>query len=236
MATFISLTNLVLRRINEVTIDETEFLSAKNIQALAKDAVNIAIREILHDAQEWPFTLETEVQTCTVGTGVYSLPADASNVDWDSFYLKKLTATNNVPTKLEPISYTNYLLSYRPTEELSAESGRTTPYFVYQTQDLKFGLTPIPDQAYEVEYKYWKYPSDLTASSDECIIPDRFKDVIVDGAMMHLMLFRSNEQAFALYQNRFQMGIRMMRRLLQDEPIDITSTYVHRPIYFPRLI
>lgn len=234
MATYLSLANELLRRINEVTMDETEFPTAGNIQALAKDAVNIAIREILHDAQEWPFTLETEIQTCTIGTGVYSLPADASSVDWDSFYLKKLTATDNLPFKLEPITYNLYLSRYRPEEDTSGTGGRTTPYFVYQTQDLKFGVTPIPDQAYEIEYKYWKFPTELTNATDVCIIPDRFKDVIIDGAQMYLMMFRSNEQAASIFQNKFQQGIRTMRRLLQDEPLFVTSTFISKTAYSPR--
>ena len=55
MSTFINLTNELLRRLNEVQIDESSFASAKNVQALAKDAINSAIRQTLQDAQEWPF-------------------------------------------------------------------------------------------------------------------------------------------------------------------------------------
>ena len=65
MATYLSLTNELLRRLNEVTMDSTDFPNAKNIQALAKDAINNAIREVLHSAQEWPFTLTTYTQTLT---------------------------------------------------------------------------------------------------------------------------------------------------------------------------
>lgn len=51
--TYLQLTNELLRRLNEVVMDATDFATARNIQALAKDAVNSAIREILHSAQEW---------------------------------------------------------------------------------------------------------------------------------------------------------------------------------------
>ena len=54
MATYLDLTNELLRRLNEVQMDSTDFATARNVQALAKDAINASIREILHSAQEWP--------------------------------------------------------------------------------------------------------------------------------------------------------------------------------------
>jgi hypothetical protein len=63
MATFINLTNELLRRLNEVQITESEFTSVKNVQALAKDSINSSIRQMMQDAQEWPFALTTTTQT-----------------------------------------------------------------------------------------------------------------------------------------------------------------------------
>jgi len=51
MATYINLVNELLRRLNEVEISEADFTTTKNVQSLAKDAVNSSIREILQDAQ-----------------------------------------------------------------------------------------------------------------------------------------------------------------------------------------
>ncbi len=85
MATYLSLTNELLRRINEVEMDSTTFETARNIQALAKDAINASVREILNQGQEWPFLIVTYPQTATIGTAEYAFPADCSSVDWDSF-------------------------------------------------------------------------------------------------------------------------------------------------------
>ncbi|MAO19229.1 MAG: hypothetical protein CMJ25_00635 [Phycisphaerae bacterium] len=68
MATYINLVNELLRRLNEVQIDLANFGTTKNVQSLAKDAVNSSIREILQEAQEWPFTLVTYEHTLEVGT------------------------------------------------------------------------------------------------------------------------------------------------------------------------
>ena len=85
MATYITLVNELLRRLNEVTINAADFDSVRNIQSIAKDAVNSSVREILQEAQEWPFTLVTYNQQLTAGVGVYDFPSDYSKADWETF-------------------------------------------------------------------------------------------------------------------------------------------------------
>jgi hypothetical protein len=226
MANYISLVNQALRRVNEVELDigGDGFSDARNLQALAKDAINSSVRELLQNAQEWPFTLTTYTQTLTAGTGVYDFAPDASKVDWDTLYLKRLSSKGNVPNKLPVLTYEDYIRHHRSNEDVSGVDGYSTPVTAYQTEDTKFGLTPLPDDAYEVEYRYWSYPADMTTYSDVCIVPDRFNTVIVDGAVMYLMRFRANEQSAALHQQKFEDGIANMRRLLLDAPLYITST------------
>jgi hypothetical protein len=202
MATYLALVNELLRRINETTLDTAGdgFGDARNLQAIAKDAINSSTREILQ----------------------------VSQVDWDTFYLKKLTSADNEPKLLPVIKYEDYLRYHRPQEDSSGASGRTVPTTVYQTQERKFGVTPVPDAAYEIEYRYWSFPSDLVAFDDTSIIPDRFKHVLIDGAMMYMMIFRSNEQSAALHKQKFDDGIDTMRRLLLDEPRYVSSTIISR--------
>lgn len=225
MATYISLTNELLQRMGEVQIDSSEFPNARNIQALAKTAINSSVREILHVAQEWPFTLQTYTQTMTVGQSVYDLPADVSSVDWESFYLKTLDNINQ-PARLDTMTYVDYISKHRPQDDINGAAGYAVPRAIYQTQDLKFGVTPLPDRAYEIEYKYWSFPANLSAATDVCIIPDRFSSVVLDGAMVYMMIYRSNEQSASIHQARFDQGIKTMRRLYLDEPLYVTSTAV----------
>lgn len=226
MANYVELVNQALRRVNEVELDigGDGFSDARNLQGLAKDAVNSSIREILQHAQEWPFTLKTYTQTLTAGTGEYDFASDASKVDWDTFYLKRLSSKSNSPAKLPVITYEDYLRYYRANEDVGGTDARTTPAMVYQTEDLKFGVTPLPDDAYEIEYRYWSYPSDLSAYDDISIIPDRYNTVVTDGAVMYLLRFRANEQGAALHQQKFEKGMDDMRRLLLKSPLYLTST------------
>jgi len=225
MATYISLTNELLRRLNEVTIPDEDFAGVRNIQALAKDAINNSVRHIIQIAQEWPFTLTTYMQTMTVGVREYDMPSDFSSVDWESFYLKRNDNFANEAKQLPVISYNEYIKNHRPSDD----NGTTgTPSLIYQTQDGKFGVSPNPDQAYEVEYKYFVFPSSMSTKDDVCIVPDRFSHVVIDGAMMYMMRFRSNEQSAQLHRKEFEDGIKTMRRVLIDDYMTLRSTVVVR--------
>ena len=231
--TYISLCNELLRRINEVTFATSGdgFSTAKNIQAIAKDAVNNAIREILQDGHQFPFLKTTTTQTMTAGTGTYDFPSDLASVDWDTLYIKELSSASNTPMALPTISFDVYTQKYRAVEDAAGTSGRAAPTLVYQTAEEKFGVYPLPDAAYVIEYVYYKFPDDLSAFDDTMIVPDRFKYIIIDGAMVYMMRFRSNEQSAQIHQQKFDEGIKSMRRLLLDDPISIRSTMITRPHY-----
>lgn len=230
MSTFVQLTNELLRRLNEVPLDTAGdgFDTVRNVQSAAKDAINSSLREIYQNGQEWPFLRNTYTQTLTAGTREYNLPSGYSSVDWETFYIKKLSSKSNSPKVLRPISYEEYLTKYRPLDDNGDASGITTPEIVYQTFGDTFGVTPVPDAAYEVEYIYWNIPSSLSAYDDTCVIPERFNHVIIDGAMAYMMYFRSNEQSANMHQQKFDSGIRSMKRVLLDDELSLRSTVIER--------
>ena len=230
MATYVVLTNQLLIRLNEVTLDTAGdgFTTVRNVQALAKDAINNSIRNIIQTGQEFPFLKTTNTQTLAAGTRQYSFPDDYSSADWETFYIKKLTSVDNTPMHLPSITYDEYIQKYRHFDDTGDATGISAPTLIYQTNEEKFGLTPIPDNSYEIEYVYWKFPSDLSAFNDTSVIPDRFNHVVIDGAMMYMMRFRSNEQSAAMHQQNFEDGIKAMRRVLVDEQLRVRSTVVDR--------
>ena len=230
MATYVVLTNQLLTRLNEVTLDTAGdgFTTVRNVQALAKDVINNSIRNIIQTGQEFPFLKTTNTQTLSAGTRQYSFPDDYSSADWETFYIKKLTSVDNTPMHLPSITYDEYIQKYRHFDDTGDSTGISAPTLIYQTNEEKFGLTPIPDNSYEIEYVYWKFPSDLSAFNDTSVIPDRFNHVVIDGAMMYMMRFRSNEQSAAMHQQNFEDGIKAMRRVLVDEQLRVRSTVVDR--------
>ena len=228
MVTYVSLTNELLRRLNEVPLDIAGdgFDTVRNVQALAKDSVNSSIRLILQDGREWHFLKKTYTQTLSAGTRTYSFPTDTSTVDWDSFYLKKTSGIGNTPRKLGTLTFEDYTQNYRVTDDNDTGSGLSAPTSAYQTLEEKFGVTPVPNNSYEVDYVYWSFPSDMLVYNDECAIPERFKHVILDGAMMIMMRFISNDQSASVHQNNFEQGIKTMRRLTTDDELYLRSTVI----------
>ena len=227
-----------MRRLNEVPLNTTGdgFSTAKNVQAIAKDAINNSIREILQDGHQFPFLKTTTTQTLTAGTGTYDLPTDMASVDWETFYLQALSSAGNTARSLPTIPFEEYVRIYKAIEENSGTGARTSPDLVYQTSEEKFGVTPLPDAAYVIEYVYYKFPADLSAFDDEMIIPDRFKYIIIDGAMVYMMRFRSNEQSAQIHQAKFQEGIKSMRRLLLDDPLFVRSSMINRPKFTSQML
>ena len=227
MSNYVTLVNKLLLRLNEVTLDTggDGFDTVRGVQALAKDSVNNSIREIFQEAQEWPFLKQTYTQTLTTGTREYAYPADYSSVDIETFYLKKNESLNSDPSHLTVINYDDYIQNFRSLDDNGQEG---VPLRIYQTYEEKFGVSPTPDGAYEIEYVYWSFPPDLVSFDDNCVIPSRFDAVIVDGAMMYMMRFRSNDQSAMVHQQKFVEEIKRMRRVLLDDPTFIRSTVILR--------
>ena len=63
MATFLSLTNSVLARMNEVQLTSSNFTTARGIQIQAQNAVNEAIRYINQREFNYPFNHSTQTET-----------------------------------------------------------------------------------------------------------------------------------------------------------------------------
>jgi hypothetical protein len=88
---------------------------------------------------------------------------------------------------------------------------------------LEYGIVNAPDQAYTLVYEYYQVPVDLSAYSDAPTIPERFRHVIIDGAMLYAYLFRSNEQAANLAKSKFDDGVKRMRTMLVNRYVNMRS-------------
>ena len=73
-STYIDLSNKTLRRLNEVEIPVSDFLTVRGVQALVKDAVRAAIAKINQAEFEWPFNAAEFTQTLVAGQSEYTWP------------------------------------------------------------------------------------------------------------------------------------------------------------------
>lgn len=211
---FLGLVNDVNRRLNEVELTSSNFASATGFYGQAKDAVNSAILDINQQQFEWPFNFVDQEETLVVGTTRYAFPDDCRSVDMDSFRIK-FNDTLDVDTiKLQIISYEDYLERYVDQEYNTDTSLQGPPEFVFRAPNLQFGVVPAPDKAYELVYEYYRTSVELLNATDVPNIPEIYRHVIIDGAMYHAYMFRSNEQAAVLAKDKFEKGIKNMRTIL----------------------
>lgn len=223
---YLGLTNEVNRRLNEVELTSSNFPTATGFYAHIKDAVNASIRDINHTHYEWPFNHVLAEETLTVGTTRYAFPSDASTIDFDTFRIKEDATLGNDTVRLGIISYDDYLQRYVNQEYSSDTSKLDVPSGVFQAPSLEWGVVPAPNQAYEIAYEYYRIPVDLSSATDVPSIPERFKQVILDGAMYHAYMFRSNEQAANIAKSKFEEGIKKMRIILINKYVYMQSTAI----------
>jgi hypothetical protein len=224
--TFLDLTNTTLRRLNEVELTSSNFATVVGVHAQTKDAVNAAIRDIIDMHPEWPFMHSGYIQTLVVGTQEYALQTSTDKVDWDSFRIVRDDANEITASYLKVIDYNQWLQRRYEEDAQRNSDSHAKPFYIYRTQNDQFGVTPTPDKAYQVNYEYWITPTDLADHDDIAVIPDHFKNVIVDGAMYHTYMFRENFESAQNVFARFKIKTDQMRRKLIPHPDAMRDTRV----------
>ena len=83
--TYLTLTNSVLRELNETELTSGTFSSSRGIQTAVKDFINKGIHDIYNETGEIPLLYARTTQDLFVGDNEYDLPNDLRKVDMDSF-------------------------------------------------------------------------------------------------------------------------------------------------------
>lgn len=214
MSDFITLTNKLLRRLNEVNVPEAEFLSVRGVQALAKDAIRDAINKINQAEFTWPFNAAENQQVLVKGVEEYSWPENLKIADWESFQIQKDSGLGVDFQTLHFISRDQYYKQYRDQDQNSGSDGRNVPYFVFPSHGTGFGVSPSPDAAYTVRFRYYLSTIPLINSGDTTRVPSIFDHVIVEGALYYMYMFRDNPEQANVAATVFQQGLKEMRTVL----------------------
>jgi hypothetical protein len=93
--TYLTLTNRVLRELNETELTSSTFASSRGIQTAVKDFVNKGIHDIYNETGEIPLLYTRTTQNLFVGDNEYDFPADFRKADMDSFVLKPTELVTN---------------------------------------------------------------------------------------------------------------------------------------------
>lgn len=228
-ATYIDLCNQVLRRLNEVELRAADFETARGVQALVKDAVQAAIASIGQSEFEWPFNAAQHVDTLEIGLTDYNWPEFFKVVDYNSFQVIENTGEGrNSYQKLKYIDRDDYFKLYRDFDGGAGSAGRGKPEMVCPSHGNGFTVTPSPDAAYSIRYNYFLNYAQLRAYDDETRVPTSFSSVIVDGALMHMYMFKDNVEAAQIAKIIFEQGLKNLQTLYINNYEYITDTRVQR--------
>jgi hypothetical protein len=125
--TYLTLTNKVIARLNEVALTSANFTNARGIQVQCQNAVNESIRFINQREFNYPFNHATETKTLTAGVVRYSLPTSTKTVDYNTFRMVKDSDLGNGGYKLGILDYNDYINRVvNQEDEISTTTTTTT--------------------------------------------------------------------------------------------------------------
>jgi len=107
--TFLTLTNDVITRMNEVTLTSANFTDARGVQVQCKNAVNEAIRYINQREFGYSFNHATNTSTLVPGQCRYTLPTSTKSVDYNTARIKKNNDLNAAGNNLTTLNYNEYI-------------------------------------------------------------------------------------------------------------------------------
>jgi hypothetical protein len=229
--TYLEIVNVVLQDANEVPVSASAFSSVRGLQAFVKEAVNRSLMDIINIGTQWEWLKDGTVQaprsaTTINGTQFYNFKTLAAgeepfvDVDFDTFFL---TDGSTLYQPLKAISYDRWAETYRSQDEQLTAKG--VPSFVVMTGEKNvFGLSPVPDQEYTINFHAWSHATFLSAHSDPLPFPDQFYTVLVDRARYYLWDFKENEAKAAKARNSYKLGLLRMQQKLA--PLQLTRMRV----------
>jgi len=109
--TFLTLTNDVLRELNEIELTASTFASATGIQNFVKNSINKSINDIANEEPQLPFfavaasggtdpfygnvTVATTagIRWYILKDGSSSITTDYASIDWDDFYITTINVS-----------------------------------------------------------------------------------------------------------------------------------------------
>lgn len=161
-------------------------------QARALRWINQAVAELTLE-EAWPFRLNTAtgaapLSITDLGEVLSVIDTANSNAELDELTERELTADDLTDTG--------------------------TPAYWYR-DNLQIKTWPVGGT---LSVRYYSIPTDLAAVSDTTLIPKRFMDVIVNGAVRRAAMDNDNPDDVGLAESERQRGLDLMRRTLLVPP------------------
>ena len=251
--TYLSLTNEVLREINEIQLTSGTFSGAVGIQAFVKESINRSIFDIANEEPQLPFFAAAasggtdpfygNVTVASVaGQRWYTLKADSSSIttdyasiDWDDFYITTISVSGeSAPYVSKGLRYINltdwrrYLRDSENADDADTQNYGEPKYVIRSPDHRKFGLSPIPDKVYNVHFYAYTIPTALSAHSDAMVLPDQYGPVITAKTRYYVHQFKEQLQQAAFAMDDYKKGMRNMKNnLVNPDPKRMTDDRIY---------
>lgn len=243
--TYLEITNLVLRELNEVLLTSASFDAATNIQAFVKESVNRAYSDMHDDDYKWPwlrlgdslgnFFGNTYIET-VAGQRWYALKPTATTVDdeysqvnWDEF----TATTEGVTGEVAPYTYENLqLISLEDWRdrfsklEQEADTKAVPKRVIRDVSSFKFGLSPIPDKVYRVYFYAWNQLTPLVNYNDTLVIPSQYNQVLVARVRYYVWQFKDQMNRSADALQDYKKGLQRMREALNPSASYMKTDFI----------
>ena len=234
--TFLTLTNDVLRELNEIELTASTFATATGIQNFVKNSINKSIKDIANEEPQLPFFAvaasgETDpfygnvTVPSVAGTRWYllksgssSITTDYASIDWDDFYLTTIGVSGETApytsrglTFITLDDWTRYLRDSENDDDADTQQYGEPKYIIRSPDHRKFGLSPIPDKVYNVHFYAYAAPTALSAYSDEIVLPDQYSNVITAKARYYVWQFKESPQQAAFAMDDYKKSMKQMK-------------------------
>ena len=251
--TYLTLSNEVLRELNEVQLTSSNFSDAVGIQAFVKEAINRSLDDIANEEPQLPFFAAAasggtdpfygNVTVATVkGTRWYvlksgssSITTDYSSIDWDDFYITTISVSGEsapyVSRGLKFLTLTDwrrYLRDSENSDDADTQKWGEPKYVIRSPDHRKFGLSPIPDKVYNVHFYAYTIPTALSSHDDTIVFPDQYASIILAKTRYYVHQFKDNLQQAAFAMEDYKKGMRNMKsNLINPQPKVMTDDRIY---------
>lgn len=175
---------------------------------------DIAHEEIQTAFADWQFLWVAGSVTTTAGQAAY--PGTSNLETWDVRRFQE----DDEP--LEVVEWPDYVPDTR-------DNGR--PEFVVIRPDGQMLVVPTPDDAYTIEFSYYRKPKVLVENADTMLIPTQYQRAVIGRALMLYGNFEAAEEAKIQGQELYEQNMqalmnnqlpRRKQRFARSEPVDLT--------------
>jgi len=247
--TYLTLSNEVLRELNEVQLTSSNFSSAIGIQAFVKESINRSLNDIANEEPQLPFFAAAasgdtdpfygNVTVASVAgtrwyllkSGSSSITTDYSSIDWDDFYITTISVSGEsapyVSRGLKFITLTDwrrYLRNSENADDADTQVYAEPKYVVRSPDHRKFGLSPIPDKVYNIHFYAYTIPTALSAHGDTIVLPDQYSPIILSRTRYYVHQFKENLQQASFAMEDYKKGMKYMKsNLINPQPKVMTD-------------